>query len=413
LLIRSGDLGLVAQLVEALSLRFAKDARNPRFAVINLTELSEVQQAVLLDEWSVSRTPDEVADIAEAACRIAYRYTGPTDLGTNPRPSPLFSTPPHYPNRPWREAVAAPVGADMSGEWPSQRVLDLIEQTKEVATRYRQIEELMGEFVQKGSLDAMAKLAPVPSEAERVAGQIKSRLQDQIDRGVKKQELGDLEPAFRRLEADVFQRWQQAIADLGVAWGRLAAPAMAWGMDPAPFTTAAMLVDHALAGHAAANPNDGTGGFASAASIWRSMLGNSPFPEDAMNRLWHLVSSKPLPTDHVMPVTAKTTTVKVPKCPPREAWDCWRLNTGRPQTEIAELVYGDRKKQSQVSRNLRDCRAYLAAGGVAPALIEPRRKVGQAPVSSDPSILDAGQRTDRLTLRQRANPRDKGEDDDF
>ncbi len=87
----------------------------------------------------------------------------------------------------------------------------------------------------------------------------------------------------------------------------------------------------------------------------------------------------------------------LPKAPTDKAVQCYRLKFLRgeslTETAIATQVYGDAKKQYQVSRDLKAVRKWIEAGNVLPDLAgfgaKPRT------ISMDPSKLEQGPRRPR------------------
>jgi hypothetical protein len=83
------------------------------------------------------------------------------------------------------------------------------------------------------------------------------------------------------------------------------------------------------------------------------------------------------------------------KEPSEKARQCYRLMFTKEdewtQAKIAKEVYGDSGKQSKVSRDIKQVKTYVEAGGVLPDLTTQRPKTHAV----DPSQLDKGPRIDR------------------
>jgi hypothetical protein len=94
-------------------------------------------------------------------------------------------------------------------------------------------------------------------------------------------------------------------------------------------------------------------------------------------------------------VAAVASQVQKQNAPSEKAIQCYRLMVIRgdvlTQAEVARQVYGDRRKQSNVSRDIKRVEAWLSAGNVLPDLTTPKPRT--FPV--DPAKLDTGRREDR------------------
>lgn len=92
--------------------------------------------------------------------------------------------------------------------------------------------------------------------------------------------------------------------------------------------------------------------------------------------------------------------------PPDHYFAVYRLSvgTGWSQGEIAKMATKELKhpiSQPDVSKIVKRVGAWLAQGNVLPSA---ENVVTKAPTPTDPTSLDAGQRTNRLTRRQRPDP---------
>ncbi len=168
-------------------------------------------------------------------------------------------------------------------------VLALIDRLEAAQAQIAAILAAMDAFVTEGRLDAAGRLAQdVLPDAEALADAIAARLHEQMHRD-EALNLGELEPAFRQLEAACEQRWRQSIQTLGEAYEQLAPAALAMSDDATPFSTMATVARQILAGTVRTNVDDGTGGFLTATEILRNMLGEALFPETALVQLRYKV----------------------------------------------------------------------------------------------------------------------------
>lgn len=101
-------------------------------------------------------------------------------------------------------------------------------------------------------------------------------------------------------------------------------------------------------------------------------------------------------------------TQKLVKRPKSKAFESFKLHfVMSPQSAIAEVVYNDRKKQWQVSRDIKAVTEFLQSCGLAK---EEWQETSQKPefVSWSPSEIDLGKRQDGRTERQRENFEENG-----